>query len=446
MSLLHLPIGVLLQIADSLDWKDLSHLIQASHHFANHLTPVLHRDALLDKDGMPALFWAALKGHEALAAFLIERGVNVNHRLPGDYNEEPTALHVAARNSRAAVIRLLVAKGADLEARSRYQQMTPLWLAFRSEDGAIARLLVELGADVDAQDDFGTLLHKYSHEGDMDRIKLLLELGADVHAKTNTGSFLLHECFKCHQSRIAGVWELLVQHGADINAQETDTGNSILHWATNYGGSFELCRAVLQKGANVNLRNLKGYSPLDFALRHGVREETVGLLIDRGADTTIQCPASGDTALHVAIQNFYEPIIGFQGTDALEEIVKPLLQAPLEEIVKHILRNPAGIDIQNNDGETPLHSAVRGAKNDCSTTIIRLLLEKGANREIRDKAGQKVVDLPTTREDIAVAKLFKAFPPPKPQEIAALIPAPRKRWQARPKLWARKSGTFCFGK
>jgi ankyrin repeat protein len=56
----------------------------------------------------------------------------------------------------------------------------------------------------------------------------------------------------------------LLDHGADVNAQEYDLGNTSLHLALKVG-STELVKLYLERGANPSIKNKAGISPLDIA-------------------------------------------------------------------------------------------------------------------------------------------------------------------------------------
>lgn len=58
-------------------------------------------------------------------------------------------------------------------------------------------------------------------------------------------------------------------------------------------------------------------------------------------------------------------------------------------IVKLLLRNHAKLNATNLNFETPLHHASRHGNVDC----IKVLLEQGANIEMKDKSGKLCLDL-----------------------------------------------------
>ena len=96
------------------------------------------------KDGSTPLHVAAAYGQVTVAKLLLERGAEVDARseIGG-----ATPLHQAASWGRAEMVRWLAGQGADLSARDTEHNSTPLdWAAFMREDET-ADLLIELGAE-----------------------------------------------------------------------------------------------------------------------------------------------------------------------------------------------------------------------------------------------------------------------------------------------------------
>jgi ankyrin repeat protein len=80
------------------------------------------------------------------------------------------------------------------------------------------------------------------------------------------------------------VLELLLQHGANVNARDR-SGRTPLHWASGYADELPECMILLlEKGANLNAPDIKGRTPLQTAVRYNA-EQAVELLLKRGADT-----------------------------------------------------------------------------------------------------------------------------------------------------------------
>ena len=101
-----------------------------------------------------------------------------------------TPLHLACFAGGAEATRLLVERGADLEALSTasFAQVRPLGTAAFAQDRESARVLLEAGADPNGRGEGGfTPLHSAAQNGDADFVRLLLEHGADAGAVTADG-------------------------------------------------------------------------------------------------------------------------------------------------------------------------------------------------------------------------------------------------------------------
>lgn len=135
---------------------------------------------------------------------------------------------------------------------------------------------------------------------------------------------------------------------SDANARDPDSGRTPLHFAVE-NNDCEMVEQLLERGADVNVREKTGNTPLHFAAI-GNASEVAELLLDRGAYVNAQ-DSGGTTPLHNAASN-----------NASSEAAEVLLS------------HGADVNVQNNDGNTPLDLARRG---DASETV-ELLLNRGA--------------------------------------------------------------------
>ena len=76
---------------------------------------------------------------------------DVHNILTFSVGHGATPMHAAASGNRAEAIPLLLAKGADINARGDYDMATPLHLAAWNDSLEAASALVELGADMEAR-------------------------------------------------------------------------------------------------------------------------------------------------------------------------------------------------------------------------------------------------------------------------------------------------------
>ena len=126
--------------------------------------------------------------------------------------EGRTLLYGATFLGRKDVVELLLAYGADVNARKTGEDWTPLLYAVFLEQGAIVELLLANGADVNARFASGsTALHFAAARGRQDLTNSLLAKGADVNAKDNEGQTPLAVAEEEGHTELV---ELLKKHGA----------------------------------------------------------------------------------------------------------------------------------------------------------------------------------------------------------------------------------------
>ncbi|HEX3146605.1 MAG TPA: ankyrin repeat domain-containing protein [Gemmataceae bacterium] len=154
------------------------------------------------------------------------------------------------------------------------------WCAYHGDVSAI-RYLLSRGASLDALgtnlDLNGAVFH-----GHWQLCEFLIEHGADVnHALPDTGETPLHSALcKVDAATFNPILKVLLQHGADPNrattpAIETDSfmrdcrtyGETPLHRAAAFGDA-EAIQLLLDAGATIDVRDVRGDTPLSWASWH----------------------------------------------------------------------------------------------------------------------------------------------------------------------------------
>lgn len=134
-----------------------------------------------DPNGIPSLFYALREGSLKSADLIIASPkAKVDERTPAD----ETPLMMASLKGQTAVVRKLVAKGADVNKTG----WTPLHYAATSGHVDIIKILLDESAYIDAESPNGTTpLMMAAHYGTRDAARFLLEAGADPAVKNQKG-------------------------------------------------------------------------------------------------------------------------------------------------------------------------------------------------------------------------------------------------------------------
>jgi cytohesin len=153
------------------------------------LTPLLL--AILASDnahvsGVGTVGSTEAQGHKkAVINLLLAKGADVNATSPNGEN----ALSLAIMRRFNDLAMWLVEKGAELNATDAGSQPIMLQVAYMG-DVDLAKVMVSKGAKVEVSDDHGlTLLHAAAAAGNLDFCKYLIESGAKPNAKIIRGSY-----------------------------------------------------------------------------------------------------------------------------------------------------------------------------------------------------------------------------------------------------------------
>ena len=226
---------------------------------------------------------------------------------------ETLPLIEAIKASDGSVVRALLARAVDVDAREADGTTALHWAAHKGDAEAV-RLLLAAGADVEAANRYSvTPLMLACARGSAPIVEALLGAGADANAALPEGETVLMTAARTGSVRII---RMLLAGGADIDARERWRGQTALMWAAAENHPAAL-HTLIELGARADERSTAGWSALLFAVRAGKRE-AVQALLDAGADVndTIRPLVSAED-MAGRRPSRGDPAVGTDGTSAL---------------------------------------------------------------------------------------------------------------------------------
>jgi ankyrin repeat protein len=234
-----------------------------------------------DRLGRTALTEALLEGANANAQALIEAGADVT--IPG--REGYTPLILASNNGDLGLLEAILDKGAN-PRRSNDAGMTALHTACRStaEDAVLSQIvgaLLRAGADPNAADSQGfTPLMVAASRGRKDALILLLDKGARINERNNTGMNAITYAIMSGDFASRASWEMDLQNPAP----GSDRRLGMLALALEQADSLGSVRLLLSKGADINIQDNGGWTPIMRAAGLGNIENYKQVITIAGGD------------------------------------------------------------------------------------------------------------------------------------------------------------------
>ena len=187
-------------------------------------------------------------------------------------------------------------------------------------------------------------------------------------------------CYATSHGNVGWVRGLLAG-GANPDAREKQFSETSLHVAAKRGDT-EIATVLLHAGANRDLRNHEGATPMLLAAQEG-HDEIVRILLEAGADPNVRANA-GITALHQAAAFGHTMVVKLliNSRTTLDTRMEggwtPLhfaVQEGFDEIVAMLLVGGAGAQCETLEGATPMHLAAATGQ----AAILRRLIRTGVD-------------------------------------------------------------------
>lgn len=339
----------------------------SARHHVDIIRLLLHYGAEVDagaNDEFPPLYRAAQAGQRAVVEELLAHRPDLEARETRTWQ---TPLFAASVKGFHAIVSLLLAKGAHVDAQDRDGRTPLLAMAINPNFKSLetASLLADHGANLEAKDRIGrTPLLWAATNRNYDLAHTLLEKGANVSAVNNRGRTALHLTVDGSSGGSNGdrsgdqtsvpkrpreeMLQLLLQHGADANAA-SDGGWRPLHNAAQKGVT-SIVQVLLKAGADINATLSNGMTALHWAAFNGFEEvsqliwsypeadlgirDTFGraawlCAAERGHDDLVELLSPGHNShrlpksMHEAAQAFNATVVEFKEYGEKQRISKP---------------------------------------------------------------------------------------------------------------------------
>lgn len=251
-------------------------------------------------EGLPIPVTDEIRSRDAVISQFVKYGVNIDKLRLGEfdqkqeeydqeeYEEERTLLHYHAALRNSLGVFLMVKHGADVQAASGYEKGTALHRAAAGGCAKIVRFLIERGVDVNARDwEKRTPLHFAAAEGHVAAIRLLFENGADINAQDELGYTPLHVMMTnggpAPDSWCIPALKIMLELGPNTELGMFDDNQTPLHVAIINERDEDFIEVLLESGVDLNSRTLEGRTPLSSCVERGEMVIFM-MLVKAGAD------------------------------------------------------------------------------------------------------------------------------------------------------------------
>ena len=249
--------------------------------------------------------------------------------------------------------------------------------AIINNDRQYIEYILAKGVDLNDVKTFGYIpLHIAVWQNNRELIQLFLERGANINVLDGWNRNCLFQTYDIKTVKY------LIEHGASVNQVDKDGNIPLILYAWHY----DLAKLYIEKGANYKHKNKNGYSLLFETIYKGNYNLLNYLLKNK-------------------IININEvDHEGYNGLFWYLFSIKRKINEKNDNIFGLLLNNKININHHDNYGDTALHWSIRLKLR---KEIIKLLLDYGAEVNIKNNKGKTPLDIAIEKGDTEIINLLR---------------------------------------
>ena len=203
---------------------------------------------------------------------------NDQNKISKAFQQNLPLIHIAAQNGVLPIMKYLIEqKNVDKDFKGKNEK-TPLHYACKKGHISIVKYLLSKDANIEARDSFGNTPFIYAR---LNNHKDIIEY---LQSKYFPNDFESNIITACEEGKLNSVkWLIGIENG-DIEKKESN-GKTLLHLACE-NGHLPIVEYLISKGADVNAIDLNGNTPFFYA--HNNNHQDVALyVIDKKLDLEV---------------------------------------------------------------------------------------------------------------------------------------------------------------
>lgn len=361
-----------------------------------------------DHGGWAGMIQAADYGQLPIVELLLQRGANPLHGTAG--NRLP--IHFAAEGGYLEIFKILLGKDESQLNLRDYLGQTPLHKAAQKSREAVADfILSQDGIEADPEDNDGwrPLMNAIVHKN-VKIVKMILAHSQvdPNHREKVHGQIPLWMAVTIADN--CAILQALLER-PDLDLTRTATGGEGYVYRACRWSAHAALQLLLDKGADINLSNEEGRTPLSIAASEGNREGMELLLKqpniainleDKTKKTPLMYAAEHNQTPSVRLLLAHEPALEIKDTKGWTAL--SLAATKGNKIpAKLLLKASASVNSQDTKGNTPLALAAEHNQD----VLVRFLLDNGADAELADEDEETPFEKARDRKLEDVVNIFK---------------------------------------